>query len=382
MTTPQTPQPTWLTEAQLRAQPVGNVPFDGGTTAPRFLSLPQAGYMAGLDLVTTLNYQFLTVPTQTDVWGRLGGPIQRMRVFVNTEGEMFDCSGFASNLIMAMDDDYNQDDGRNYMYPQASFPPSPQLNSVKSIFFHHIPLALYLKDVPWPIGLYNTAIQNLTIQFQEQFLPVIGTAGTPGTGLYSGGTIQTSPAASGNTDVNEQYFEPIPIAQAQPPLRYIHRWTEFNIPITVGTGLLDLPLPGRQNYIRFIICVVDGATGTTLALNPNILTNLKLTYGVQTSPFDFNLNQLNLRMNQQYGRMMQTWPAGCYFLDFIKDTHTTRDWFNAGNVTNLRLQAALTGAHSGNGGYIKVITEEVLTLAGAGFNNTANYLAAQAAQAA
>ncbi len=376
-----TPQATWLTEAQLRAQPVGSIPYDGGSQSPRFLQLPQAGYINALDIAQNLTGIHSVAPTSADVMGKLGGPIKQIRLFVNTEGEMYNLPGYISNLVMAMDDAYNMDDGRNYNWPLSSFDRMPGLNTFNDLWLYRIPLGLTLKDVPWPIGLYNTAIQNLTVQLQTEFLPIVATAGAPGSGLYLGGTL-TTPAAAGNFDVNEQYFEPIPILQAQPPLKYIHRWTSFSVPITLGSGTIDIPLPGRQNYIRLIVAVIDGASSTTLTLSPSILTNLKLTYGVQTSPFDFTVNQLIFRERQLYGRLMDAWPQGVYFMDFIKETHTTRDWFNAGNVTNLRLQATLANAHTGVGSYFLVAAEEVLTLQGAGFNNTYNYLATQQAQQA
>jgi hypothetical protein len=105
------------------------------------------------------------------------------------------------------------------------------------------------------------------------------------------------------------------------------------------------------------------------------VTELKLTYGVQSSPLDETFDQVKTRMRQDYGKLMDSWPGGVYTHDFIQKTHTARDWFNAGRVTNLRAQITFAGAHPGTGSKIVCATEEVLTLQQAGFSNTAQAIA-------
>lgn len=360
--------PTWLTEAELRQQPVSSIPYDQGTGTVRFLDLPQAGYLSKLQLVTRIGGQFSVAPTTFDPNAYIQGPIQQLRVFVNSEGTLFDCDGFITALISGLQNQYDYGDGKVYPTPQNSFSQMPGINTFADRWTHTIPLGINLANLSTPIGLYNTALQNLNIRLQERFLPGIQPANTlPGNGLYLGGTL--SGALTGQTDVNETYFEPIPYQTAQPPLKYIHRWTQFEVPINVTNGQVDIPLSGRQRYLRLIYAVFDGPANNVV-LNDGIMTELKLTYGVQSSPFDETFDQVKTRMRQDYGKLMDSWPGGVYTHDFIQKTHTARDWFNAGRVTNLRGQITFAGAHPGTGSKIVCATEEVLTLQQAGFSQS------------
>jgi hypothetical protein len=370
---PQQPIPTWLTEAEQRAQPVSSIAYDGGSGTVRYLDLPQAGYLHTLQIVTKISGTFSAAPTNPDPNAYVQGPVQQFRVFVNSEGTLFDCDGFITGLISALQNQYDYGDGKVYPYPQASFTQQPGLVAFNDKFTHSLPLAISLANVSTPIGLYNTALQNLSIRLQERFLPVIAPANQlPGSGLYVGGTLAA--AATGQSDVNETYFEPIPYASAQPPLRYIHRWTQFEVPINVSNGTVDVPLTGRQRYLRLIYAVFDGATNA-IVLNPNVLTNLQLIYGVQSTPYDETVDQVGSRMRRDYGKLMDSWPGGVYTHDFIQRTHTARDWFDAGRVTNLRARLTFSGAHPGTGSKIVCATEEVLTLNAAGFSQTAQAVA-------
>lgn len=359
-----TPQPTWLSQAQRRMQPVGSIAYDGGSGNVRFLDLPQAGYLSHLQAVTKIGATLSVAPTADDQTAYLSGAVQQFRVFVNTEGTLFDCDGVSTAIIGAIDQQYNSGDASVYPFPQNSFTMQPGVNAFNDKWMHRIPLALELSNVPYPIGLYNTALQNLSIRLQERFLPIVAPANSlPGAGLYL--TTGAASAVSGQTDINEEYFEPIPYAAAQPPLRYIHRWTTFAVPITVTNGYVDCNLTGRQKYVRLIYFVYDGPTNA-VALNPAVLTQLQLAFGVQSFPFDETVDQVNTRMRRQYGTLMNSMPGGVYTHDFIADTHTARDWFDAGKVTNLRARLTFNGAHAGTGSTIVIATEEVLTLASAG----------------
>lgn len=365
---------SWLTEAQLRQQPVGSIAYDGGSGTVRFLDLPQAGYLSRLNLVTTVNGTLSAAPTAIDQFASVQGLLQQIRVFVNTEGEMFDLDGFMAAVVQAIDDTYHGYDAQFGVNSLASFSVNPGTGAFSNKWLHRIPLGLTLDNIPYPLGLYNTALQNLSIRLQLRFLPIAAATGLiPGAADYLGTGLTVS-NITGQTDVNEEYFEPIPIASAQPPLRYIHRWTQFEVPIGVTNGTVDVPLPGRQRYLRMIYAVLDGTSGNVV-LNPNILTQLQLTYGVQSHPFDETVDQVNKRMRDTYGRLMNSFPAGVYTHDFITREHTARDWFNAGLTTNLRAQLTFSGAHPGTGSKIICATEELLTLRQAGFNNTAAALA-------
>lgn len=363
MTTAQRPQPTWLTEAELRRQPVGSIAYDGGTGTVRFLDLPQAGYLSHLQGVTKVGATLAAIPTKADDTGFINGAASQYRVYVNTEGTLFDLDGMRTAIVGAIDMQYNTGDGRVYPYPQNSFDWQPGVNAFVDKWLHRIPLALYLSNVPYPIGLYNTALQNLSIRLQQRWLPIGEAANLlPDNGLY----VATNPTTyTGQSDWNEEYFEPIPYPSAQPPLRYVHRWTQFEVPINTSSGVVDVPLPGRSKYVRMIYCVYDG-TSNNVTLSDSILTQLQLTFGVQSHIHDETYDQVKARMRKQYGRLMDSMPGGIYTHDFVADTHTARDWFDAGRVTNARAQLTFSGAHTGTGSKIVCATEEVLTLAQAG----------------
>lgn len=358
----------WLTEAQLRQQPVGSVPYDGGLGVVRNLYLPQAGYLSHLQLVTTVGVPSgLGAVTGPDPNAYAQGPLQEAKVYVNSEGTLYDLDGFMGAIVGAIDLYYNQGSARFYPVPPNQFTTNP-IAVFNDRWLHRIPLGLQLRNMATPIGLYNTALQNLTVTSQFRFLPVLSINTTPpGSSLYQTAAAPTQPTNySGQVDINQEYFEPIAIAQAQPPLAYVHRWTQFTVPITVTNGYVDVPLVGRSQYIRMIYAVIDGASSSTLALNPSILTQLQLVYGVQNFPYDETIYQVQSRMTRQYGELSRTLPPGVYTHDFVTLTHTARDWFDASQVTNLRGRLTFSGAHPGSGSYIICATEEVISLKDAG----------------
>lgn len=356
----------WLTEAQLRQQPVGSVPYDGGQGVVRNIYLPQAGYLSHLQLVSKLGVpSALPAVTGPDANAYAQGPLQEAKVFVNSEGTLFDLDGVMSAIVGAIDLYYNQGSADFWPSPPNQFTPNP-ISVFNDKWLHRIPLAIQLRNMATPIGLYNTALQNLTVTAQFRFLPILTASGNPpGSGIYISSGAQPTNYA-GQTDINQEYFEPIPIAQAQPPLAYVHRWTQFTVPITVTNGYVDVPLVGRSQYLRMLYFVVDGASSSTLAPNPNILTQLQLVYGVQNFPYDETVDQVTSRMRRQYGPLMRSLPPGLYTHDFLTLTHTARDWFDASQVTNLRARLTFSGAHPGSGSYIVCATEEVISLRDAG----------------
>jgi hypothetical protein len=354
-----------MTEAQIRHQPVAPITYDGGPAGspPRTLFLPQAGYLSALTLVTTITATLSAPPAAPDQFAIYQGAAAQHRLFINTEGELYNLDGFMGKLVEALDDQYMMGAGRVYNPPQDTFSPAPGINAVTNRWVHRIPLALYLQGSPLPLGLYNTALQNLSVELQARFLPVVAATGLlPGSGIYTSGTA-TASVVSGQVDVNMEYFEPITVQNAQPPLRYIHRWTQFEVPIGVSSGVVDIPLPGRQRYTRIIYAVLNGGSSTTVGLDDSILTRLQLTYGAQSHPEDETYDQARGRMRRQYGDLMNTWPGGVYTHDFLVGSKSSRDWFNAGLTTNLRAQLTFSGATTGVGSKVICATEEIISLA-------------------
>ena len=365
------PAPTWLGQAKIRSQTMGVIASDTGLQVPKPFDIPQVGYLESLDLSTFLTFTFSGAPSGVDAFGPMQADLQRVTVFVNSIGNLCDVSGFSLAYISAME--------FAYRYGNSSLQPSPSAftafgsvgtTALTNKWFHRIPLGLYLRNFPYPIGLFQTALQNLSVRLIVRWLPIQGTAGTPGSGSYTGGTVGVQ--QSGNLQINETYFDPITAPSAQPYLGFIHRWSEFQTALT-KSGDTDILLPGQNYYSRIIYEIVTGAAGS-LALDSTHLNRLRLMYGANLAPFDEDetAGEVSKRMQRQYPGLYAAMVAGVsgasglgvYWHDWIMDTHDNRDWINAAATTNLRsrLTMATTGTYSG-GGYINTVTEEIAPLA-------------------
>jgi len=345
--------------------------MDSGQNVPRPFDIPQVGYAESFDLATLMSFTYSVAPTGTDAFGPLTGQMARITVFVNSIGNLADLSGFSAAFVSAIEYAYRYGSSTLEGAPSSYLAFGAVGTTAKTNVTHHrIPLGLYLLNFPYPIGLFQTALQNLSVRLIVRWLPLVATAGTPGSGAYLGGTV--SAGQQGQVSINETYFDPITAPSAQPYLGFIHRWSEFQTSLNKA-GDTDILLPGQNYYTRVIYQIVSGAAGA-LALDGTHLTRLRLMYGANLAPFDEDETsfEASKRMQRQYPGLYQAmvtgWGGntylGVYWHDWIADSHDNRDWINAAATTNLR--SRLTLSASGNytgGGYINTVTEEVAPLA-------------------
>lgn len=369
--------PTWLGQAKFRSQTMGSISADVGQNIPRPFDLPQIGYVESLDLSVLLTFTFSAAPTQLDAFGVASGSLARVTVFVNSIGNLCDVSGMSLAYISAIEFAYRYGSSGLMPFPSATIAPASVGTTQKQNSYHYrIPLGLYLVNFPFPIGLFQTALQNLSVRLIVRWLPIQGVGGSPGSGTYTGGTVGAQ--QQGQCQINESYFDPIQAPTAQPYLGFIHRWSEFQTSLNKA-GDTDILLPGQNYYTRILYEIVSGAAGN-LNLDRTNLQRLRLMYGANLAPFDEDeTNQeVTQRMARQYPGLVNTMASvggisaggagapmtGVYWHDWIADTHDNRDWINAAATTNLRsrLTMATTGNYSG-GGYINAVTEEVAPLA-------------------
>lgn len=362
---------TWTQQAKKREQTVGSILSDTGTLTPRTFVVPQVGYLDRLNLAEALTFQLGTAAAASaDGFAAAGGNLRRITLFVNSIGNLFDCSGFMTGIIDAIDNNYYYGNGAKVQATPAVFASAATAGTsvTTNKWFFHIPVGLYLQNAPWPIGLFQTALQNLSIRLNVLWQPTLGSSSSNsnhGQAMYiPAATTTVTSAQSGQLQVNETYFDPIADQASQPYLGFIHRWQEFQVPLTAG-GDTQILLPGQNYYTRIIIAIVSGAANA-LALDGTNLQRIRLMYGANLAPFDEDetKNEVSERMRRQYGLTFETFPTGVYTLDFIHQTHDNRDWINAAGTTNLRLVVTMSnsGTYTG-GGYILVATEEVAPLA-------------------
>src|SRR5262249_859232 len=95
------------------------------------------------------------------------------------------------------------------------------------VFPFQVPLELPLANKPSPLGLYQTAQNSNETSLEVQFRPINGTAGTPGTGLYTGNPANLVAGSTGFLDVTQSFFDPIEVREAEPNLGYMRVWREF-----------------------------------------------------------------------------------------------------------------------------------------------------------
>lgn len=393
----QAPAPTWVGQARRRDQTIGTIIGDtsglGFGGAPQPFDLPNVGYV---DLIKVIAQQSFTTGATTqaapDLRGIYSGGISRLTIVVNSIGNLFDVDGDLAALISSIDSVYRNGSGRFLA------PPTVSHNTTDSTFgvinqtltaskaytdqwSFHVPLGLQLANLPYPIGLFQTALQNLSVRAVVRFLPLgITTAATGNAfgGVYGNGATAAATAMSSVVQLNERYFDPIAAPSAQPYLGYIHRWTQFNVPIN-GSGDVTLNLPGQNQFLRLVFCVVAGTAGAlapqgNLYGGSNYLQRARLMYGANYAPFDFDESkgELTAHMRELYGPLMDGtsavgvgpgWPAGYYAMDFITATHDNRDWINAAATTNLRLVLTMgTSGTYGSGSYVALAMEEVAPL--------------------
>lgn len=350
---------TWLASARKRDQAIPTIAYVNDS-APHSVDARNTGYLEKLKLIVTANGQYVTAgPTGTDPLGAQGGPLSRITLKVNSVATLFDCSGWMTSIISAIDSQYNFGAASLTPAPQT-FTAAPAVAAFANKFAYDIPVGLNLANYPWPVGLIQTAIQSQETVLEARFLPFVAVAGSPGSGLYTGnGANLTAVLPNGIVFPNQQYFDPIADPEAQPYLGYIHQWREWTFPLS-GDGDQEIVLPTSDLYCRFLFTIITGAGGA-LALDGASLTRLRLMYGANQTPYDLTADQLRYRMGRQLGSLAL--PTGTFLLDLIADTHTERDVFNGAATTNLRLVPTLSGATYGSGSRIIIAVEQLIAVA-------------------
>lgn len=367
----QAPQ-TFNMQARKRNQRLGSIAYDGGGNVPRRLDLRNAGYLERLSVMESLTFAYATAgPTGSDFFGQYGGIVQRITVMANSVGLLYDCTGEMAFLITAIDSNYNygaasiqQAAGAgiggigNQTYVHTA---SPGTSTTTNTYPLVIPVDLYLANKPYPLGLFQTALNSQETSIEVRFRPIVATAGTPGSGLYTGNGGNLSAGATGSIDIQQTYFDPIADQNAQPNLTYIHQWREFQFPLTAD-GDNEIRLPPSNYYSRVIMWVITDTSSNVLSGDDAHVTRLRLAYGANLAPYDEPFLAVKDRMARLYDFQM---PAGVYVYDFLEDTHMERDIINSAATTDLRLIITTSGAtYSGTtgGAYVKVAVEQLIPL--------------------
>lgn len=373
---------TFIGQAKKRNQILGSIPNDQGTNTPRRLDLRNSGYLSRLRLYQTYDFQFATANvTAPDAFAQAGGQISRATIQSNSVGMLYDLSGEMGKVVSAVDD--AQRVGSATLDPAPNvFTAAPALAATTNVWAIDIPIALQFNNKPWPIGLYQTALNALEVSLEVKFRPLLATAATPGSGLYVPSTTTVAQNVRGDLQIQQIYYDPIADPASQPTLAFVHQWREFQVPIT-GDGDLDIRLPPSNLYMRMIYWMV-------LAGVPNIaaMTKLQLRYGANFAPFEENMvaqftNTLNAvsrggqvlaRMNRQNTNMFGAATAGAYtgvvMHDFFSEADNEQDFINSAATTDLRATISTLGGTYTNPSYIKLAVEQLIPLvvpaAGAG----------------
>lgn len=389
----------WLAQAKRRNQFLGTLPYqaDGFQSAPRILDLRAAGYLDRLHLdffIPVVVGGGGALGGTPDLFGSLSGPLQRVTVRANSIGTLFDCSGFMTMVISALDAQYNSGAPIQWI-------PSPPGYSVTVAqltagvtgnfrWTYSVPIALNLANKPWPLGLFQTALNSQETTLEVRFNPINGTANAPGTGLFSGITVANLASANGSLQVHQEYFDPIADPADQPNLAFVHQWREFQFPLS-SDGQLEFRLPPSNLYTRMIYSVqTNGVPGLASGTAPvteaglnQFVTRVRLMYGANLAPFDQTPQALRQQMEQSYGPMQfrntsvlnqiagtynipmnaVQFPTGVYIHDFLEASHTERDFINSAATTDLRAVFDITGAtYTPNPSILRVAVEQLIPL--------------------
>ena len=372
---------TFIGAARKRNQILGSIVNDGGQNVPRRLDLRNAGYLDRLFLAHYYDFQFATAnPASADAFAQAGGQINRLTLQSNSVGLLYDCSGEMTKVISAIDD--AQRIGSANLDPAPNkFTSAPALARTTNVWAAQIPIAVYFNNKPWPIGLYQSALNALEVSLEARFRSLTGANGVlnPGSSVYQlGATTTVAIPVAGDLQVQQVYFDPIANPADQPTLAFIHQWREFTIPIG-GNGDIDLRLPPSNLYMRLVYWLVTGAANA-LAPDATSLTKLQLRYGANFAPFEENAvaqftntltninrgGQVTQRQNRLYDNMFGLATAGAYdgvyVHDFFTDNDNEQDFINSAATTDLRSTLTLSGATVSGGAYVKVASEQLIPL--------------------
>jgi hypothetical protein len=362
----QAPPATFTNSAQKRNQRLSVIPFDGGTTsADRRLVLRNAGYLRKLSCIASVNFQYTTAgPTGTDPLGTYGGIVKWIRVRANNVGTLFDCSGESTAVLSAIHNQYVYGAG-NVTPAPYNFPSAPALAATTAKWPLTVPLELPLANKPSPLGLYQTAQNSNETSIEVQFRPINGTAGTPGSGLYTGNPANLQAGSTGGVLVTQSFFDPIEVKEAEPNLGYMRIWREF--PYTfVSDGDNEIRLPPSNIYTRVFVWIITGAAGAG-ALDSTHATRFQLRYGPNLPIYDQDVDDVVYEMAARYNIVnpatgASLLPPGFYGFDLLEDSHDERDMIDSAATTDLRLVVTLSGATYTGGFASKVIVEQLIPL--------------------
>lgn len=367
---------TFIGQAKKRNQILGSIPNDQGTLTPRRLDLRNSGYIQRLRLAQAYDFQFATAsPASADAFAQAGGQMSRITIQSNSVGMLYDVSGEMAKAISAIDDGQRLGFGAFDPAPNT-FTVAPAQLSTTNVWAVDVPIALQFNNKPWPIGLYQTALNALEVTLEVKFRPLLATALTPGSGLYVPGSATIGTNVRGDLQVQQIYFDPIADPASQPTLAFIHQWREFQTPLT-GDGPLDIRLPPSNLYMRMLYWTVFAGVPTITPLQ-----ELQLRYGANFAPFDENMTnqfangagitqvtrglQVSARMNRTSSNLFGLATAGAYaglfWHDFFGEADNEQDFINSAATTDLRSTLTFLGGTYTNPSYLKLAVEQLIPL--------------------
>ncbi len=379
----------WIGSAKYRNQRLGAIAYDQGLLIPRDLDLRNSGYLKRLRLTQTLQpltptFASGTAPPLFDFLGQYGGLIKRVTVRTNSVGVLFDCSGEMAAVISAIDGAYSESNFTLQPPPTSIAAASSLLTGVATPiqkWQFDIPIEVQLDNKPWPLGLFQTALNSQETTLELLFRPILSpalnaaapTVIVPGTGIYV--TYTTTPALvtvnapAGSVDVNQIYFDPIADPKSQPPLSFIHQWREYQMPIQFD-GDNDFRIPPSNYYTRLLVWVFLMTPAGTAAIPApaGTIVKVQLRYGANLAPYDEIYDEIVGRQNRALGFNL---PLGLLDLDFLSNARTERDIINSAATTDLRFTITTAvgalASYAGAGGtaFVKVAAEQMIPLVAA-----------------
>lgn len=353
------PENTFLSQAKKREQPLGRITWANNGGSPVTLDVRNVGYLERLPIIVTTTGTYATAgPTGVDQMNQYVGPIGRIAVRSNSTGVLFDTTGFAAAIISAISNEYDNSNGLFNPAPY-SFTAAPGTAAFTDKWAFDIPLAIYLANYEAPLGLYQTAIQGQETTIEIRWSNIATATQAIGSSLYVGNNANLTTGPAAYADIEQVYYEPISAKWngALPNQSFVHTWTDTQYPLTAD-GDNELRLPAANLYMRLILIVVTGGTLATLALDSNVITRFRLTYGANQTPMDWTNDQLRYRMAKQYSSLV--FPPGVFVIDLLSETHTERDFLNSAASTELRLVLTTAAGSYGGGAYVRVVKEQLV----------------------
>lgn len=352
------PDNTFMGQAKYRTQPLGRIPWADNGGSPVTLDLRNVGYLHRLRVNVNISGQYATAgPTGQDGMNQYVGPVGRIAVRSNSVGVLFDTTGFAAAIISAITAQYDR--GNAVLNPTPyTFTASPGTAAFANKWVFEIPISLYLANYEAPLGLFQTAVQGQETLCEIRWTKIALDSATIGSTVYSGNTVNAGSLA-GYASLQQVYFEPInqQYQGALPNGAYVHQWNDTQYPVTAD-GDTDLKLPSTNYIMRIILIYVQGATAPTLALNTAAVTRIRIQYGANVNPIDYDIDQIRYDMARNYPGII--FPNGVFIIDLLSETSTERDWLNSAAATELRVTFSTSGGSYAGGAYVRMVREMLI----------------------